>query len=92
MDFEWDEGKNLSNIRKHGISFKRAKRIFDGEVITVVDDRFEYTEMREFSLGMVDGALILAVVHTDTDTGKIRLISARKATKSERNRYEQTLR
>jgi len=92
MEFEWDEDKNLSNIRKHGIGFAKAQRIFEGEVITVVDHRFHYTEVRENSIGMVDGVLLLMVSHTDTETGKIRLISARKATRTERVRYEKTLR
>ena len=92
MDFEWDEDKNLSNIRKHGISFARAKRIFEGEVITIVDERFHYTEVREISIGLDEGVLLLTVAHTDTETGQIRLISARKATKPERVRYEKTIR
>lgn len=87
MEFERDEDKNLSNIRKHGIGFAKAQRIFEGEEITVVDYRFHYTEVRENSIGMVDGVLLLMVSHTDTETGKIRLISARKATKIERVRY-----
>jgi len=91
MDFEWDEAKNLSNIRKHGINFSKAKQIFEGKVLTVVDNRFHYTELREISIGIIDGVLLLTVAHTDTETGKIRLISARKANKSERRGYEKTI-
>ncbi|OED42088.1 hypothetical protein AB833_07970 [Chromatiales bacterium (ex Bugula neritina AB1)] len=90
MIFEWDSEKNLSNIRKHGVSFETAKRIFDGYVMTTIDDRFPYPELRECSIGIVDGITVLVVIHTDTDTGKIRLISARKATRKERTRYEKT--
>ncbi len=39
MEFEWDEAKNQSNIRKHGIGFDTAKRIFDGRVATSADER-----------------------------------------------------
>ena len=74
------------------MSFDKAKRIFEGEVLTAIDERFDYGELREISLGLVDGVLLLTVVHTDTQTGKIRLISARKATKKERRRYEEIIR
>ena len=92
MQLEWDEKKNRANITKHGISFERAKGIFEGEILTVIDERYDYGELREISIGMVEGVLILTVVHTDTEDGKIRLISARKANKQERKRYEKTLR
>ncbi len=92
MQFEWDEQKNKTNIAKHGISFEKAKGIFEGDTLTIVDDRYDYGELREISIGMVEGVLILTVVHTDTKDGKRRLISARKANKRERKRYGQTLR
>lgn len=89
--FEWDEEKNQSNIEKHGISFELAKRIFEGPVFTWLDTRYDYGEDREVSIGMVDGLLVLAVVHTERDNGVIRLISARRATKTERKNYESYL-
>jgi uncharacterized DUF497 family protein len=92
VQFEWDEQKNKANIAKHGISFEKAKGVFEGRTLTTIDGRYDYGELREISLGLVDGVLILAVVHTATITGKIRLISARKANKQERQRYEKTLR
>ncbi len=92
MQFEWDEQKNKANITKHGISFEKAKGIFEGNTLTMIDDRYDYGELREISIGMVESVLVLTVVHTDTAAGKIRLISARKANKRERKRYEQTLR
>lgn len=88
--FEWDEAKNQSNIAKHGISFERAQRIFEGPVLSEVDDSLDYGEERVVSLGMVDGIVCLVVVHTDRDD-HIRLISARRANRMERNRYEQSL-
>lgn len=92
MDFEWDEDKNKANIGKHGVSFEKARRIFEGPVVTKVDTRFDYGELREVSLGMVDGILILTVVHAEPKEDTIRIISARKANKQERKIYESKIR
>lgn len=89
--FEWDEEKNRSNIRKHGIDFLDARRIFDGFVLTRMDDRFDYGEPREVSIGMIGRVVALAVVHTDR-AGRSRIISARKASRGERTRYEEAVR
>ena len=91
MDFEWDETKRQANIRKHGIDFVDAVRVFDGWTLTVVDDRFDYGEVRELSTGILDGVLITTIVHTDRGNC-IRLISARPASTRERIRYEAALR
>ena len=91
MEFEWDEDKNRANLEKHGVSFQTASRIFEGPVLTAEDDRFDYGEVRENSIGLVDGSLFLLVTHTDR-TGKIRIISARPAKSRERNRYEEAIR
>lgn len=90
MDFEWDEAKNAANKLKHGIGFERAVTIFDGRVRTVVDDRFDYGEVRSVSFGKLGDATILAVVHTDR-SGRRRLISARRASAKERTFYEAPL-
>lgn len=91
MKYEWDEEKNQQNIRKHGVDFDLAKRIFEGPVITNLDNRDDYGEDREISIGMIDGVLVLVVVHTDREWDIRRIISARRATKSERKRYEKNL-
>lgn len=91
MKFEWDEAKNHSNIAKHGVDFNLAKRIFEGTVLTALDNRNDYGEEREISIGIVNGVLILTVVHTERESNVTRLISARKATKLERKRYERNL-
>jgi uncharacterized DUF497 family protein len=94
MEFEWDEDKNQSNITKHGIDFQQAKRVFkDPNVLTYEDARFNYQEIREISVGQLllttqQKIIIAVVVHTDRD-GRVRLISARKASKRERKIYEQ---
>ena len=89
--FEWDDTKNAINIAKHGVSFQLARRIFDGPVLTVRDDRVDYGEVREISIGTVDKSAILTVVHTDRQ-GKVRIISARPASARERRRYEEAIR
>ena len=86
MEFEWDSDKEVANREKHGISFDEAKHIFDGIVYTVVDDRSDYGEVREISIGSLDMAVVITVVHTDRN-GKIRLISARRANRTERRIY-----
>ncbi len=88
--FEWDDAKNAANIAKHGVAFELACRIFDGPVLTVADSRTDYGERREISLGAVEGVLILAVVQTGR-SARIRIISARRASRRERRRYEQAI-
>lgn len=86
MKFEWDEAKNQSNIRNHGISFELAQRIFAGPVLTWLDDREDYGEDRFISIGAIDGVALIVVVHTDRE-GRVRLISARAASRRERQTY-----
>ena len=90
MEFEWDNRKNRQNQQKHGISFEEAKEIFNGIVFTYIDERFDYNEIREISIGAVQGIVIITVAHTERN-GKIRLISARKATPKERRKYSEYL-
>lgn len=88
--FEWDDEKNRTNIEKHGISFEQASRIFEGLTLTVIDDRFEYGEVREISIGLIDGIAYLTVAHTNRE-GSIRIISARPARRNERKRYDEAI-
>jgi uncharacterized DUF497 family protein len=89
--YEWDDAKNAINIAKHGVSFMLAQRIFDGPVLTVRDDRKDYGEARQVSIGVIDDIAVLTVVHTDR-RGKLRIISARPASERERRRYEEAIR
>ncbi len=88
--YEWDKRKNRLNIEKHGVSFELASRIFDGPVLSFPDARNDYGEVREISIGKIDGVLVLVVVHTDRN-GKTRIISARRANVKERTRYEKEI-
>ena len=85
MQFEWDENKRLINIRKHGIDFLDVPPIFELDTVTVIDDRFEYGEIRYQTLGLLKTRIIM-VVHTESET-VIRLISARKANPYEEETY-----
>lgn len=79
--FEWDDSKNQINIRKHGIPFKIAARVFlDGNRVEFYDDIHSNNEDRYYVLGMVNK--VLFVVYTERDSN-IRLISARIATSEE---------
>ncbi len=88
--FEWDPEKDHANIVKHGVAFDYARRIFEGRVLSWIDDRLDYGEVRETSIGRVDGIVVLVVVHTDR-AGRLRLISARPASQKEKARYEASL-
>ena len=88
---EWDEGKNQSNIAKHGISFERAKTMFDGPCLTLMDDRKDDGEEREISLGLLEGIAVIVVVHTER-VERTRIISARKANGREKRLYNETIR
>ena len=85
MRFEWNETKRLANIEKHGIDFADVRPLFDGDVFTIEDQRFDYNETRYITFGRLKFRVIV-VAHTD-DGKVIWIISARKATKHEEQRY-----
>lgn len=91
--FSWDGAKNSSNLQKHGISFTLAQCVFEDPFHLSRQDRIENGEQRWQTLGLVGGAVLLLVAHTwhDDDDGAehIRVISARRATATERKHYEQ---
>ena len=85
-EFEWDTDKAAENLRKHGGSFEFAAKAFrDPFAVEWIDDREDYGEERTILLGMADGS-ILVVVYTEREN-RIRLISARRATKNEQDIY-----
>jgi hypothetical protein len=90
MELDWDPAKNEANLQKHGISFEEAKHIFDGPFLTRADDRRDYGESRDITLGALSPDGVIVVVHTERDD-KIRLISARKANRRERTPYHDHL-
>jgi uncharacterized DUF497 family protein len=96
FQFEWDEVKAVTNLRKHGISFELASTAFhDPRLLSVADVEHSETEERWFSVGCASNGVVLTVVYlwseADLTTTRIRLISARTATRAERQQYEECL-
>ncbi len=88
LSFEWDPQKAQSNELKHGISFAEASTVFSSTLsLTIHDPLHSDNEERFVIIGISNKNRTLAVVHTERGD-KIRLISARKATKKERLYYE----
>lgn len=91
--FEWDEAKAQSNLHKHGIRFEEAVLVFDDVFALSAQDRIENGEERWQTLGMVGACLVILVAHTvrmqEQGLECIRIISARRADRTERRRYEQ---
>ena len=96
MRYEWDENKNESNLEKHGLSFENASLVFNDPNALSIPDRIENGEERWQTIGMIENIVIVMVAHTiklemDTQEEIIRIISARKATRAERQEYEQAI-
>ena len=90
MRFVWDERKNRSNQRKHGISFQLSTAVFDDPMHVMIQDRVVDGEVRWRTIGEVNGRYLLLVAHTfeEEDEELVRIISAREATAHERREYE----
>ncbi len=86
LDFEWDNAKAAANFRKHGVTFEQATYAFrDPFGVEWIDKRANYGEDRFVLLGM-SGGQILSVVYTECNE-RNRIISARRATKYEKDKY-----
>ncbi len=88
MPFEWDEQKNQANIKKHGLDFADAHKVFEHPMLVNMDDRQEYGEDRWIGVGLMDTRVVV-IVFTEPDENTIRIVSFRKAISDERKRYEQ---
>ena len=87
-EFQWDEEKAKSNLKKHGVSFEEGATIFNDPMIaTILDPDHSKDEERFISIGMSVIRRLLTVIHTYRKD-RLRLISARKATKAEKKNYE----
>jgi uncharacterized DUF497 family protein len=88
--FEWDDEKEASNLRKHGLDFSTAQLVFEDPWHVVSQDREVDGEQRWQTIGRASAVTILLVAHTveDEDEELIRIISAREATPNERRVYE----
>ena len=89
--FSWDDRKEAENVRKHGVTFGLAIKVFADPFHITQQDRIERNEYRWQSIGMIDGVKLLLVAHTwfdDAGIEFVRIISARPATAHERKQYE----
>ena len=86
LEFEWDETKAKLNLEKHGVSFFTAVVTFRNERLERIDDREDYGEERWIALGRA-GLEVYRVVFTWRSENRIRIISAQKANKEERETY-----
>ena len=85
--FEWDEEKAKANLRKHKISFEEAETVFDDPLsVTITDPDHSTSERRFLDVGESENRRIIVVSYTQR-RGTIRLISARVATRTERQKY-----
>jgi uncharacterized DUF497 family protein len=93
--YEWDPAKAASNLIKHGVRFEVAARAFDDPNVLTIFDRIERGEERWQTIGDAGGRLLAFVAHTEEDDEGdeiIRIISARRANRRERMRYEAAIR
>lgn len=91
MTYQWDENKAASNFKKHGVDFEEATTVFDNPLAIIFDDELHSSqEHREIIIGHSAQNRLLLVSFTERPTG-IRIISARLATRREREDYENNL-
>lgn len=87
-EVEWDPNKDRANQARHAVSFDEAATVFNDPLeITVPDPTHSINENRFYSIGRSESGKLLVVVYTDR-SGKIRIISARRPTRTERRIYE----
>jgi len=90
VQFEWDRRKAASNLRKHGVSFDEASTVFRDQLAYIFDDETHSAqEHREIIIGRSTRNRLLLVCFTERAEDVVRIISARSATKMEREDYEE---
>ncbi len=91
MRFEWDEKKRRLNLEKHSLDFSDAPELFEAPMLAALDTRYDYGEDRYVAIGSLKGRIVV-VVFTQPYEATVRIVSLRKAVKSECTRYEESLR
>jgi len=88
--FEWNDDKDRSNQKKHGLAFAEALQLFQGsrKYLEVFDTAHSDAEDRFIAIGEIDLGIVV-VIHTEPDEGLIRIIGARFATRREQERYRE---
>ena len=94
LEFAWDPAKAAANLTKHGVSFAQAASVLlDALALTIFDHAHSEFEERWFTLGQASDGKLLAVSHTyspiSSTQARVRIISAREATRNERRQYEE---
>jgi uncharacterized DUF497 family protein len=93
MIFTWDPKKELSNKKKHGVSFEEAREVFEDPLhLSLLDHRFSYFEERWITVGQTKKSRLLVVANlffSDDGEEVVRIISAREATQNEQRQYEE---
>ncbi len=93
LRFEWDEAKNKGNIEKHGLDFQDASELFLGvdPFLVALESARDYVEDRWKGIGVLRGSIVVVVVFAERGKDTIRIISLRKANRSERAAYEKEI-
>jgi len=88
LEFEWSPAKAASNVRKHGVTFEEARTVFeDEEALLIPDPEHSVGEERFVLLGISAASRLVVVIHCERGPDVIRIISARKADRTERAAY-----
>ena len=91
IEFTWDPRKDLANQQKHGVSFEEASTVFLDEYALIEYDEFHSEDEERYRIiGSSISGIVLIVVHCIRETEIIRIISARRATQTERSGYERS--
>jgi uncharacterized DUF497 family protein len=89
VTYEWDTAKAAANVRKHGVSFEEAASVFlDPAALTFLDPDHSENEERAITIGRSARQRVLFVSHTERED-RLRVISARRATRQEQEQYEE---
>ena len=90
MEFEWDDPKAASNIRKHGVSFEEAQTMFEpANPLIMFDREHSRIERRYIAIGFSDKGRVLTVAFSHPQPQRLRIINARRATRREADIYAQ---
>ena len=92
--FSWSSNKNRENIKKHGLSFQEAAPVFLDPFLIIRHDEAHSTmeETRWKGIGVLNNTLLLAIIFTEEKGNTVRLISAREASKKEKEDYRENIR
>jgi hypothetical protein len=85
MTITWNEDKRQANLKKHGLDFADAEKVFAGHVINFEDTRYDYGEERRVVIGLLHSLVVVIICTENSEV--VRIISMRKATRNEQKTY-----